>query len=84
MPDYEVGTGTCCTTGDSEVAIDQDLPSTGEGAVYKLHNIFNMLSDVCLFNIQESQTFVFYPYRFVEILVKKTLNSSDLYDFSKN
>ena len=64
----EIHRGTRGTSGHSMVAVDENLSSTNQGIVNKLHNIIDMFFDIGLVDIQQPQTFVLYSYWPVKVL----------------
>ena len=75
MPDDEIGAGAGRAPGHSEVAVDKNLPSFPQGGVNEVDDVVHVLSDICLVNINELQTFIFYSDRFVIILINYFLKS---------
>ena len=56
------------TSGYSVVAVDENLSSSNQGIVNKLHNIIDMFFNIGLIDIQQPQTFVLYSYWSVKVL----------------
>ena len=58
MPGDEVGEDTGGTPGHAQVTVDEDLATVGDGRVDELDDVGEVLADVGLADVEQSETHV--------------------------